>query len=76
MQDCLGHINDVKEGQYILAGLSSRSEAGYFSDILKLNARIIKTAGKEVSRYLEEFEVLWARYQDFSLGPEDLQIND
>ena len=76
MQDCLGYINDVREGLYILAGLSSRSEAGYFSDILKLNARIIKTAGKEVSQYLDEFEVLWARYQDFSLGPEDLQIND
>jgi len=76
MQDCLGHVNDVKEGLYILANLSSRSEAVYFSDILKLNARIIKTAGKEVSRYLDEFEVLWEQYQDFSLGPEDLQVND
>ncbi|USG60780.1 CHAD domain-containing protein [Sneathiella marina] len=76
MQDCLGHINDVKEGLHIMADLSSRSGADYFSDILLLNARIIKTAGKEVDRYLDEFEALWARYQDFSLSAKDLRIND
>ncbi|MEH6547307.1 MAG: CHAD domain-containing protein [Sneathiella sp.] len=76
MQDCLGHINDVKEGLHILADLSSQSGANYFSDILLLNARIIKTAGKEVNRYLDEFDLLWARYQDFSLSAEDLLIDD
>jgi CHAD domain-containing protein len=73
MQDRLGHINDVKEGLNIMAELSARSGADYFADILLLNARIIKSAGREVDRYLDEFKTLWAQYQDFSLSEEDLR---
>lgn len=75
MQDCLGHINDVRDGLHILANLSGRSGAEYFPDILLLNARIIKSAGKDVDRYLGEFDVLWPRYLDFSLSKADLLID-
>jgi CHAD domain-containing protein len=74
MQDCLGHINDVRESLQIMADLSSRSRVNCFSDILLLNAHIVKLAGKEVGRYLDEFEILWVRYQDFSLSEQDLYV--
>jgi CHAD domain-containing protein len=74
MQDCLGHINDVKEGVIMLGQLAENVRADYFADVLRLNAKIIENAADSIDDYLEEFAILWEKYEAFSIGEDDLKI--
>ena len=75
MQDCLGHINDVKEGMIILGRLSANVRADYFGETLLFNASVFKDASKEVDRHLKDFRSLWAKYEAFSLDKRDLRAS-
>ncbi|MDF2367422.1 CHAD domain-containing protein [Sneathiella sp.] len=73
MQDYLGHINDVKEGMIILSQLSAAIRADYFAETLRFNARVYGDASKEVEQNLQDFLILWRKFEDFSVDKKDLR---
>lgn len=73
MQDCLGHVNDVKEGLVILSQIAEDVRADYFADVLRLVADIVTQASEEIDQHLADFGRLWDRYEAFSIGREDLR---
>ena len=75
MQDCLGHINDVKEGQVLLGQLSEDVRADYFADVLRYNAKVIRQAADNIDGYLTEFADLWQRYEAYTVDETDLNVS-
>ncbi len=73
MQDCLGHINDVKEGMIILSQIAEDVRADCYGDVLRLAADILTDASEEIDQHLKQFNDLWKRYEAFSIGKDDLR---
>ncbi|PHQ71998.1 MAG: hypothetical protein COB93_01750 [Sneathiella sp.] len=73
MQNCLGHINDVKEEMIILGQLTENVRADYFANVLRYNAKVTEQAADSIDGYLEEFAELWQLYEGFTLETKDLR---
>ncbi len=74
MQDNLGYVNDVREGLLLMGALGGEVQADHIANILLLMAEKISDAGEEVQSHLEEFTILWHRYETFEMLETDLVV--
>ncbi|MBL4907757.1 MAG: CHAD domain-containing protein [Sneathiella sp.] len=72
MQDCLGYVNDVREGLKLISVLGGEVRADHISNTLRLMAVIVAKASEDVENHLETFAGLWRQYESYELTEANL----